>query len=470
VKRRAFAVVAFVVAAGMVSAALLASGCLDGLRPIAVVDTTPPAFQVVSPIDTIYDTDGDKLLDLELTWRDSLGVVDLASVRVRSLMGVNGTADTGTNLLSAWQVVRLDSTGLLVRETLAELLHGGVNAIEVSLADTAGNRRVDTVAFTLPHGVLLKTIVTGLASTLSHGIGVAVCPDDRRVYMAAGRRVVVADADSLTLIAAVENTSLADDIRQVLCVQGDPVLYATHRVERFHRPTLTWLATVTGSFGSEGITQSRASPDTLYVGEALAGVIGVIRRSSNTRVGYFLPLDTTQQEHVFDVTVLPQDAKLYATRYAETGILVADPRTGQILSRIRVGGPSWPDLGATDDFVLSVDSRHLYAAVLDGDPRGVVDIDTSVDSVVRTIPLDAYVPQALGLSPSERRMFVTTQDRFQPSQNVLIDVQAWTVLAEFPRPRQPGEIRFDGGVAFHPHGKFIFVAHNLDIDVYLSRE
>lgn len=89
-------------------------------------------------------------------------------------------------------------------------------------------------------------------------------------------------------------------------------------------------------------------------------------------------------------------------------------------------------------------------------------------------PLTFYVPQVLALSPSERRMFVTTQDRFTnlPSQNVLIDMDNWRVLVEFPRPRPAGEIRFDGGMAFHPNGKLIFVGHNVDVDVdvYLSRE
>jgi DNA-binding beta-propeller fold protein YncE len=447
--------------------------CLDGGTgpPKPPRDTVPPSFQVTFPNDSAYDLDGDRLVDFLITWSDSNGAVDPASVVVRSLHGVNGPADTATNLLTAWRVVRNDSTGLVFSETLENLLHGGPNLIELRVADTAGNFAVDTVGFDLPNGAFIKTIVTGLSSATAHGVGMAVCPDDHRAYMTAGRRIVVADADSLVILGDVLDPYAGADLQVPLCVPGDPVLYVTEFVERFDRPTMTWMPRVTGAFASVGIVQSRAFPETLYVGESYDGIVGVVERSLNARTGYFLPLDTTLSEYVFDLEVTDDDQKLYATRYAEGGILVADPRSGAILSRISVGGPKWPDRGRADGIALSPDGRHLYAAVLDGDPRGVVDIDTDLDTVVRTLDLSAYVPQDLAVSPSGKRVFVTTQDRFaDPSQNVLADVRNWLVLAEFPRPRPAGQIRFDGGAAFHPNGKLVFVGHNLDVDVYLSRE
>lgn len=182
---------------------------------------------------------------------------------------------------------------------------------------------------------------------------------------------------------------------------------------------------------------------------------------------------TINEEVSFGLAVLPGDVKLYATRLERTGILVIDPATGNELGLIRIGGPSWPDAGVTSSIELSHDDRYLYAAVRDGDPRGVVEIDTRSDQVVRTLPLVDYVPQALGLSPSGRRMWVSTQDRgdyWPPSQNVLVDVASFQVLQSFPRPRVSGELRMDGYPAFHPNGKYIFVGHNLDVDVYLNRE
>ena len=449
----------------------------EACRPERIVvppDTTAPRLQVLSPHDTLYDIDGDKLVDLQISWSDSGGGVYLENVRVRSLDGLNGPADASTNLLLAWRVQRLDSTGLLLHETLENLLHGGANRVEVTVADTAGNATVDTISFTLPHGVLFKTLASGV-TTAGHGIGATVCPDDHRAYVTVGRSLVVIDADSLRVLAALADPSASDDLYTPLCVPGDPVLYVTQRVERFDRPSMQWLPRITGSFGATGIAQSRADPNILYVGETVVGGIALIDRAQATRLGAApIPWNGSPEnpEYVFDVAVLPGDSKIYFTRYLDGGALVADPRTGAILKHIGVGGSSWPDSGRTDAFVLSNDDRSLYVAVLDGDPRGVVEINTQTDAVARSLPLPGYVPQEIALSPSGRRLFVTTQDRWLnvPSQNVLIDVDNWRVVAEFPRPRADGAIRWDGGVAFHPNGKLVFVGRDRMIDVYLSRE
>jgi DNA-binding beta-propeller fold protein YncE len=447
-------------------------GCLDkGPTPPALVDTSPPNVEILSPNVQSYDEDGDHLVDLRVTWRDTGGTVAASTVRVQSLEGVAGsTIGQAEDLLKRWRVERLDSGGLLLREALPALLHGGLNHIVVSVADTAGNVLEDTVEFALPPGAFHKTLSTGLVSPTSHGIGVTVCVDDHRVYMAAGRSLVVADADSLTILGIVRDSSAPDVLKIPLCVPGDPILYVTERVERFDRPSIAFVPRAE-SFISEGITQSRSDANHLYVGETISGTIGIIDRAQARRVGQLLDF-APQQEFVFDVAVLAGDAKLYATRYTEGGILVIDPQGDSILGRIAVGGPRWPDLGSTDDIALSSDDRWLYAAVLDGDPRGVIEIDTRSDSVVRTLALLNAVPQALAISPSGKRIFVTTQDQRvgTPSDNVLVDIGAFGPLAFFPRPRPAGEIRFDGGVAFHPNGMLVFVAHNLDIDVYLNRE
>jgi DNA-binding beta-propeller fold protein YncE len=449
-------------------AVLGSTGCLDdGLKPVPR-DTTPPSFQVVTPQDTLYDTDGDRLLDLELTWSDSAGVVDWASVRIRSLAGVNGPADSSTNLLDVWRVERRDTTDLLVHETLDNLLHGGANQLEIMLPDTAGNVRVDTIAFALPHGAFVKTISTGLGLGAIPANDVTVCPDDGRLYMTANRNIVVVDPESLRVLAVIRDPEAADDLAKALCVPGDPVLYVTHRVERFDRPSMTWLPQITGSFGSIGIVQSRANPNVLYVGETNSGTIGIIDRGAGTRVGQLLPFSSF--EYVFDLAVLDGDAKLYATRLAEGGILVIDPQRDSVLGKIRVGDAAWPGPGRTDAITLRRDGQRLYAAVIEGLYRGVVEIDTQADSVVRVLPLFDYFCIDLALSPSERRMFVTTQDNGSPSENVLVDMTSWEVLQTFPRPRIPAVTRFDQAVVFHPNGKLIFVAHNLDVDVYLSRE
>jgi DNA-binding beta-propeller fold protein YncE len=447
-------------------------GCADQGPPVVpIIDTTSPLIQFLSPTAASYDEDGDHLVDLRVAWHDSLGAVDPSRVRVVSLEGVaGGTSGEPEDLLRRWRVERLDSTGLVLHEAIPALLHGSANRIVVTVADTAGNVSEDTVTFSLPAGAFYRTLVTGLSSPTSRGTGVAVCEDDHRVYMTAGRSLVVADADSLVILGIVRDSSAPDDLKIPLCVPGDPILYVTERVERFHRPSMSFVQRAE-SYGSVGITQSRFDPNRLYVGETVSGTIGIIDRAQARRVGRLLDF-APEWEIVFDLAVLAEDTKLYATRYAEGGILVIDPHRDSVLKRIRIGGPTWPDLGSTDNIALSADDRWLYAAVLDGNPRGVVEIDTRTDSVVRTLALLNAAPQALAISPSGKRIFVTTQDLRigNPSENVLVDIAAFGPLAFFPRPRPPGETRFDRSVAFHPNGTLVFVAHNLDIDVYLNRE
>lgn len=458
--------------AALLAVPALVIACLDKepTRPPAV-DTSAPRIEILSPTIQSYDEDGDRLVDVRVRWRDSLGAVATSTVRVRSLEGfAGGVAGQPEDLLERWRIERLDNSGLLLHEALPALLHGGLNHIVLSIADTAGNVAEDTVEFSLPPGAFYKTLTTGLVSSTSHGVGVVVCNDDHRIYMAAGRSLAIADADSLVILGTVRDSSAPDVLKVPLCVPGDPVLYVTERVERFDRPSMTFVPRA-ASFVSVGITQSRADPSLLYAGESISGTIGIIDRAQAVRVGQLLQF-APQQEYVFSLAVLAGDAKLYATRYTEGGILVVDPQRDSVLARIRIGGPTWPDLGTTDNIALSADDHWLYAAVLDGDPRGVVEIDTRTDSVVRVLALANAVPQALAISPSGKRIFVTTQDlrADTPSDNVLVDVAAFGPLTFFSRSRPAGEFRFDGGVAFHPNGTLIFVAHNLDIDVYLNRE
>jgi DNA-binding beta-propeller fold protein YncE len=450
------------------------AACEDAsVVPPPPLDSVPPTISVVFPTDTVFDEDGDGLVDVRLVLADSGGLVDPTGIRVRSLRGVNGSAGNDANLLEYWRVGTRDTAELVFHETIENLLHGGENRLEIAVPDTAGNVGTDTVYLSLPHGQLQQTLATGLTYGIAHGIGVVVCPDDDRVYMAAGKSIVVVDALDPRIIATVEDTTAPDNFYLPLCVPGDPVLYVTLRVMRFDRTTLQWLPRVSPSYLSIGIVQSRADPNLLYVGESYTGGVAIIDRAQAARIGSLaLPPAASYPEWVPDLALLAGDTKIYVSRIADQGILAADPATGEVSTYIAIGGPTWPGLGVADAFVLSHDDRWLYVAVLDGDPRGVAVVDTQTDRVVRTLPLPDYVPQAIALSPSGNRLFVTTQDRWvsRPSKNVLIDVPGWRVLEEFPRPRPAGVTRFDGGIAFRGDGKLAFVAHDLDIDVYLIRE
>ena len=359
--------------AAAVLLALAAAAC-TGDRVVAPArDLRPPTLRVVSPTDSAYDLDGDSLVDLELDWTDSVGVVCAAGVRVRALTGVNGASDTA-NLLEHWRVARQDGVGLIAHETLGYLLHGGVNRLEVTVPDTAGNIAVDTVAFTLPHAALLKTIATGITGGLP-ATGIALCNDDRRVYMPVGGNLVIVNADSLRLVQVVPEPNYGLQLWNPLCVPGDPVLYVTsdYAVQRFDRAASRWLEEA-GPYGSAGITQSPADSDLLYVGW-LGGTIGTLSRNQHDTVGHYLiPLALVRDFYnIWALAALAGDSKIYAAQYYN-GIWAVDPRRNVVLDSISVGDSSY--YGESQSVALTRDGAHLYAAVTYGYPRGLAEIDT----------------------------------------------------------------------------------------------
>ncbi len=449
--------------------ALAGSGACNSDKFIAPADTTQPQFQIISPHDTLYDLDGDKLVDVSLLWRDSSGHVDPSTARLRTLRPLNGLADTSTNLLNVWHVVRLDTGGLLVRETLANLLPDGQNQLEISVSDSVGNRRVDTLILTLPHGALFRTIPTGVISNTDNVSDIGIDSAGHLGFATVSKSLVVFNPDSLRLISVIPVPTAGSRLQRVVLDERMRVAYAGEgRIQRFDLTTNTWVGTLSVSFSTAAMAFSRATPSLMYTGEDFAGWMGYLDIVANTRLGE-MQLPHTFDEFIFDIKVLAGDRKLYMTRYDEGGILVIDPIAKQVLKHITVARA---DMFFTDRMTLTRDEQHIYVALRDADPRGVGDLDTQLDSIVRVLNLELYVPQGIALSPSQRRIFLTTQDRFPnfEAPNVLIDVPTWRSIQEFGRPRAAGSIRRDGPVVFRPDGKLIFVGRDLDIDIYLNRE
>jgi hypothetical protein len=120
---------------------------------------------------------------------------------------------------------------------------------------------------------------------------------------------------------------------------------------------------------------------------------------------------------------------------------------------------------------LSKDDKFLYAVT----DRGLSEIDTRNDQVVRFISMGPNDrTQCLGVSPSGRRVMVTSMERggpnSAPASNHIVDVWSWTIVASFPRTRPSGEFLLDGCPAFRPDGKLIFLGRDMDLEVYLNRE
>lgn len=448
------------------------TGCSD---PLAVPpDTTSPRMQVVSPHDTAYDLDGDKLVDVSVFWRDSGGAVDPSTARLRSLRPLNGRADTTTNLLDVWRVVRRDTAGLLVRETIENLLRDGGNLLEVSVKDTAGNRRVDTLRFTLPHGAFYRTIDPQIDPSLNpsyeNASGIGLDSAGRIGFMTVSRTLVVFDPQSLRIVANIwAGPTTASFLQAVVFDERTRIAYVSDgRIQRYDLTSNALLGRMDSSFSTIAMAFSRADPDLLYAGGSFDGWLSYYRLASHAWADS-MQIPHQYDEFIFDMAVLSGDQKLYATRYDQGGILVIDPRAKVILKHVaQLGGYAF----YTDKLALTRDERHIYVELRDANPRGVGDLDTQLDSIVRVLGLPAYVPQALALSPSQRRLFVTTRDRFAnlPSPNVLVDIPTWSVIEAFPRHALGTPDHVDGQIVFRPDGKLIFVGRQQVIDVYLNRE
>lgn len=227
-------------AGGLVLGAALAACDEPPVEPLVPPDSLPPVIAVLSPTDSAYDADGDGLVDVSLLLRDAAGPVVLDSLRLRSVEGVTGPAGDvlqPDNLLDVWAVVARRDTLLRVHETVHYLLPQGLNHLEVGVPDTAGNWAVDTFPVELPWGAFHQTIPSGLTLGIEPALGLTYCADDQRLYMTAGRRLVLYDPDSLRLDAVIEpgGTDVIVELSRALCVPGDPVLYVTDdaRLQRF---------------------------------------------------------------------------------------------------------------------------------------------------------------------------------------------------------------------------------------------
>jgi DNA-binding beta-propeller fold protein YncE len=450
---------------------LIGSSCDDGTGPAR--DRVRPVIEVRFPTSAdAYDEDGDGLVDLRIAFHDSAGAVAPARLILHSVEGVDGGLN-GRNLLEGWTVEEASDSLLVVHETVENLLPSGANRLVVWVPDTAGNIRLDTIGVTLPAGALHTTIITGVERNDVAGGGMMYCPDDHRLYLTTTQfpaTLVIIEPDSLTVLARAEITT-GRQFGSLLCVLGDPMLYmGQDGMSRYNRAASAWATDVAGAAGSLGMAVSRRDSNLVYVGEVGSGTIGIIDRALARRTGRLLPISMNEDRWVDAVAVLPDDATLYASVWPDVGLLIVDPWTDVVRDTIDLA-LGHPSNGYAMYLRLSQDATRLYVAVTDGPPAGVWELDTRTNQVLRIFNLNEYLVINLALSPDERRIFVTTQDRFfsDPSQNVLLDVETWTELARFPRPRPLGDLRWDQQVTFHPSGKLVFVSHNQNVDVYLNR-
>ena len=436
------------------------SGCEDSPSESLPRDTTPPAIAIQS-VGT-GDSDGDGFVDFTISWRGQHDV-DVQKTTIREISAAPERAVI--NLFDHWAVSRTDSSIHIV-ERVPHILGGGNARVEIAIRDTAGNARLDTLEFELPHAKLIKTISTGRqANFVMHAVDIAICGDGLG-YMPAGMNMVIFDPDSLKLVADVSDPEAFDAHLNLTCDRDDSTIYVTGDFKPFDMKSRSWQRFLPGMFAANAVRSSPSRPEIIYIGERDGAVVTFDRRTRR-RIGRISPPSSSPEDPIFGMTVMPDDSKVYATRAVEGGVVVIDPQTRTIVKRIAVGTGS---AGVSSDVDLGPAAQNLYVAVQDGAQRGVAIVDTKSDEVRAFIRLLNAVPAKLAVSPSGERLFVTTFDQWDnvSSDNFLIDLASRRILQTFPRPRVGG--RWDAQIVFHPHGKYFFVARNMDVDVYLNRE
>lgn len=441
-------------------------------------DTTPPTVRIVFPVDSVdqferpatrYDETGDGLIDVRATWSDAGSGVDPSTARIQILGGIAGTASSGDDLTGLWTEVERSESGLTYEETYEQLVRRGTPRLVVSVEDAAGNRGADTLDLHVRYADYHRTVHLSYEPGAPTG-DLVVCSDDGRLYANRGFAVIVFDAVTLEEIGVFPKV-LAEPPARLLCIPGDPILYATVRVERFNRTTLTWDSEIPGTFFTDGIARSRLDPDIIWAGEFGIGVPTQIDRTVPERIGDVgLPWSSYTDEFTIAVAVLDGDRKIYYSRAREGGLVVGDPATGEELGRVDLD-PNAPGVGLTSNVVVGKDDRFLYAAVRGQEP-GLVKIDTETDEVTdQTASVDGQGID-VAIHPDGDLLWLTTHDDdpAQPTPSLLIDPATMEIIESFPRPVPDGvETTWVLAVTFHPDGKLLYQARDDDIDVYLVR-
>ncbi len=449
--------------------------------PIGPRDSVPPTVRLVFPVPGTgaYDRDSDGLMDLELVWADSGGAVNPATLRITAVEGGVPGVSKDANLVPGWRLVRLDSTGAVLEETVASLLREGETRLAVSVADRDGNSITDTTPpFRLPPGAFHQAIpLTGMPSCQDdRGVNLALSPDGRKGFVPYHRCVAVFDADGLHpvhFITGVPNTDFAVDI-SVDSTTGLAYIGGGIGGQGFTvLDTRSEQVVGTGPIEQGGMVASvKVVGDRLFVGESCtSGTIDVYATGTAALLGR-IPVGATSSTGSCPNTTsiaIAADGDGWGA-VVDAGLAHFDAHSYTMLGRVRLdsafGGSYW---GAARSIRLAA-NRWLDAAL---PCVGLEEFDTRPWRL--TVKLgDAFhaAPcfKELALSPDETSLFVSADstgwiavDSVQTPY--LYDVPGLRLRYAFPHRR--GGIT--DAVVWHPDGKRVYMMDEFRVDVYIIR-
>jgi len=450
---------------------LFVSGCSDGGGPTASPpDTGSPDLEVVFPTSLEeYDRDGDGLVDVEMAFADTGSGIDVSTLRVTTNRGLKGRRNiaAGSDLLEFWRVERADSTGVVLEETVEDLLPRGPVRLTVTVSDRAGNALSRAIDLDLPPASRHKVIDLRASALLT--TNVLVTPDGRRAYVTTEENdataISVIDAERLEWVKT-ERTPIRGGARMVLDLSRNR-LYAMSIDNPFllvfDLGSETFLPPIPTSSRGIGVAVSETRGKA-YVGleveTELSGLISVVDldRGIEERVielgigSAGNPGSRMGMKLVFDAV----EERLYAgtSNSAVQGILVVDPDAGALVDQINL----WPDaperapfLGGATDMVR--DRDVLVAASRLGQGRIAVVPLTDPEAIRFGVTELSLI--RIAVSPDEREYAMTATSSLGEIRAVLLmDAATLDVIWE-DRPASPGR---RVGVAFRPDGQVFFVS------------
>lgn len=450
------------------------SGCGDD-GPTGPPDTGSPLIEIIFPTSaTTFDRDGDGLLDLEVAFSDPESGIDMSTIELTVDRSVKGPAGSGANLVDVWTVARADSAGLVVEETVDNLLPRGEIMLTIAVSDRAGNRMEHSISVELPPAARHKIIDLEAVFKVNTS-QVTIGPGGKKAYVTTeefgGSALSIVDLQTLELlevvrspIGALARTAL-DETRGLLYL----VSLDEPRVAVFDLAAATFQTPIAMSDRGIGVALDRQR-DRLYVG---------LESVTQTSGAFISVTDLTvrQEVQVFDLGVVSaprpgqplqmqelvlnsNDSRVFASTSidAQAGILVFDPDTGDLLEQVDLEPENPPRLGGARD--IDILDGQIIATSSNFDGFGILRVlsGSPPTVVIGVSTLEQFlIPKDLAISPDRLELAVTAAGLGTQLGHgtLLVDASTLQVVWE---DRFSADIVAPSNVAFRPDGNTILVA------------
>ncbi|HET6361119.1 MAG TPA: hypothetical protein VFH11_03585 [Gemmatimonadota bacterium] len=422
----------------------------------------------------MFDRDSNGLIDLEVAFRDSLSGVDVASIRLTSDGSIKGPASSGANLMEHWRVVRADSSGFVVEETLNNLLARGSARLTVTVTDKVGNLASRQIPLDLPPAARHRIVDLQAIAKVNTG-QITVGPDGTKAYVTTeefgGSAISIVDLETLEVLKVVRSPIAA--LHETVVDPGRGRLYVTSIDESwvavFDLASESFLPAIPTTFRGIGAAIS-FQRDKLYIGLELVdlestgfiSVVDLARGVEEEIISLGIPNegDPDKRLTMDELAFGPGEDLLYATTspfFANQGILVVDPEIGQLVAQIDLLPDDPQLLGGAHD--LHVQGEHLIVTAT----VEVALVPLAFPEAIRfgSTGHPNLVPKELAIAPLGDEWAITTGDLGAGYREIQL-MNAGS-LAVIWRDRIPSTAVSPQGIAYRPDGNvFLVVGSRVD--------